>query len=478
MADSGPGGSSRRIEILLPLFSVLVDAAAIESAFLLSYFLRSRTSLFERFGFVYEAAPPFERYFLTSLIVVLVWLLLFQARQMYRPRRNVMLSDELLSVVRVVTFGMLLLMSAAFLYRDFSYSRLVVALLWVLSILFLFLGRAAVNAYERHLYKRGRHLQRAVILGSGPAAGEIFQKLHRHQSFGFTIEGYFASCRAETGPLAGAAWLGAPGTAPEFLRKHGIDLVFIALPPGEQGTLLEVVHACEGLSIEFMMVPDVVESLASPVRTRELEGIPFLRFKGIPLTFWGRFAKRGFDLTIALLTLLLGSPLWVLIALAVKLTSRGPVLFRQQRVSLDGGRFTMYKFRSMRTDAEEETGPVFARKHDPRRTGIGVLLRKTSLDEIPQLLNVLKGEMSLVGPRPERPYFVEQFRRLVPQYIDRHRVKSGMTGWAQVNGLRGETSLEERIKYDLYYVENWSVGFDVRILLRTLHAALNMKEVH
>ena len=168
----------------------------------------------------------------------------------------------------------------------------------------------------------------------------------------------------------------------------------------------------------------------------------------------------------------------LLASLAVKLSSPGPVLFRQERIGLDGQTFTMYKFRSMRTDAEDSTGPVWARKHDPRRTPIGVFLRKTSLDEVPQLLNVLKGDMSLVGPRPERPFFVEKFKQLVPQYLDRHRVKAGMTGWAQVNGLRGETSLEERIRYDLYYIENWSLAFDIRILLRTLHTALNVREVH
>jgi exopolysaccharide biosynthesis polyprenyl glycosylphosphotransferase len=222
----------------------------------------------------------------------------------------------------------------------------------------------------------------------------------------------------------------------------------------------------------------MVEMLTTQVRTNELEGIPFLKLKGIALTAWGRISKRAFDLAVSLLSLLLFAPLWIVIAMAVKLTSRGPVLFTQRRVGLDGRSFTMYKFRSMRPGAEEQTGPVWVREHDPRRTAVGVFLRKTSLDEFPQLLNVLKGEMSLVGPRPERPFFVEKFKHLVPQYLDRHRVKTGMTGWAQVNGLRGGTSLEERIRYDLYYIENWSFAFDIRILLRTLHAAIKVKEVH
>jgi exopolysaccharide biosynthesis polyprenyl glycosylphosphotransferase len=478
MAEGGTGRSSRRAEVLLPFLSVLIDAAAIESAFLLSYVLRSRTGLFERFGFVYEAAPPFERYFVTSLVVVVAWILLFQARQMYRTRRNVMLSEELLNIVRVVTFGMLLLMSAAFLYRDFSYSRLFVALLWILSIVFLFLGRAGINSYERHLYRMRRHLQRAVILGATASAGDIYRKLHRHASFGFEILGYFSQQRAADGALLNSPWLGTLPAAPAYLLDNGINLAFIALPADQQGDLLDVVHACEGVDIEFMMVPDMVEMLTTQVRTNELEGIPFLKLKGIALTAWGRISKRAFDLAVSLLSLLLFAPLWIVIAMAVKLTSRGPVLFTQRRVGLDGRSFTMYKFRSMRPGAEEQTGPVWVREHDPRRTAVGVFLRKTSLDEFPQLLNVLKGEMSLVGPRPERPFFVEKFKHLVPQYLDRHRVKTGMTGWAQVNGLRGGTSLEERIRYDLYYIENWSFAFDIRILLRTLHAAIKVKEVH
>jgi exopolysaccharide biosynthesis polyprenyl glycosylphosphotransferase len=171
-------------------------------------------------------------------------------------------------------------------------------------------------------------------------------------------------------------------------------------------------------------------------------------------------------------------PLWLLIMVLVKVTSPGPIFFKQERVGIDGKRFTMYKFRSMRTEAEKHTGPVWTAKDDPRRTPLGVILRKTSLDELPQLFNVLRGDMSLVGPRPERPYFVEQFKQHVPKYLDRHRVKTGVTGWAQVNGLRGNTSLEERIKYDLYYIENWSLAFDIKILLRTIRAALSTKEVH
>jgi exopolysaccharide biosynthesis polyprenyl glycosylphosphotransferase len=238
-----------------------------------------------------------------------------------------------------------------------------------------------------------------------------------------------------------------------------------------------------------MIVPDLLEVLTSQVRVRELEGIPFLRVKGIPFTLWGRITKRSFDLLVSGLICILLSPLFLLIPVFIRLESRGPVLFRQRRVGLDGFEFDMIKFRSMVVDAEAQDGTAgvqvrgdvargIGARNDPRRTRVGAILRATSLDELPQLLNVLRGEMSLVGPRPERPHFVKQLQAIVPRYLDRHRVKTGVTGWAQVNGLRGDTSIAERIKYDLYYIENWSVGFDIRILLRTVRAALSTREAH
>jgi exopolysaccharide biosynthesis polyprenyl glycosylphosphotransferase len=227
-----------------------------------------------------------------------------------------------------------------------------------------------------------------------------------------------------------------------------------------------------------MMVPDLLQVLASQVRLTELEGIPFLEIKSLPFTPWGRITKRAFDLLVAAVSLAFLSPLLLFLAALVRVDSRGPALFRQQRVGLDGKPFTMYKFRTMIAEADRMDAQAgLGIRNDPRRTRVGAILRKTSLDELPQLFNVLRGEMSLVGPRPERVRYVEQFGANVPKYLDRHRVKTGVTGWAQVNGLRGNTSIEERVKYDLYYIENWSLVFDIKILLRTIRAALSFKDV-
>jgi Undecaprenyl-phosphate glucose phosphotransferase len=268
-------------------------------------------------------------------------------------------------------------------------------------------------------------------------------------------------------------------TAPGILRAGKIDLAFIALEAGQRDALFDLLAECEGMNIDFLMVPDVVEVLTSEVRITEYEGIPLLRIKSVPFTVWGRVMKRTFDIAVSTLLLALLAPLFVLIAALIRLDSRGPVFFRQERIGLDGQRFFMYKFRSMKVGSEQfDSTAHLGIKNDTRRTRLGVILRKLSLDELPQLLNVLRGEMSLVGPRPERTHYVQEFQKVVPKYLDRHRVKTGITGWAQVNGLRGDTSIEERVRYDLYYIEHWSMALDVKILLRTIRAALDFRNVH
>jgi len=468
----------RRGDFLIPLMSVLGDAIAIESAFLLAYWIRFRSALFDWLGFDRGPTPEISGYLVGSAVVVIVWLMLFEARRMYRARRSVNLSDELINVIRVVSLGMLLVMSGAFFYRDFSYSRVVFALLWVLSTGFIFAVRAAVQAFERAEYRRGRHLQHVIILGGNGLANEVYTRLQGHSSFGFHIGGYFADALAPQDlPLSRAPYLGTIQQGPAYIRAQKIELAFIALRSSDHSRLFDFIAECEGVNIEFMMVPDMLEILTSQVQVRELEGIPFLRIKGIPFTVWGRITKRAFDVCVSGLTLLFLSPVYLLVALLVKLDSRGPVLFPQKRVGLDGTEFTMYKFRSMKGGSEAFDGEAgLGIRNDPRRTRIGAFLRRASLDELPQMVNVLRGDMSLVGPRPERTRFVEEFRRVVPKYLDRHRVKTGVTGWAQVNGLRGDTSIEERIKYDLYYIENWSFSLDIKILLRTLRAAITSRE--
>lgn len=466
---------NRRNDFLIPTLAVLFDVAAIELSFILSYWLRFNTTLFE-FLPLTEGMPPLRSYILGSMFIIPVWLLLFQSRKMYGARRNIDLTDELANIVKVVTIGMLVVMSVAFFYRAFSYSRIVFGLLWVVAIATVFSGRFLLHQIEKTLYRRGRELRNAVIIGRNATAERIFSILHQHPLLGYRMVGYFADTPSPA--LQELRYLGSFKEVPESLVNHDVELALISIDRDEHAELSEIVRECEGLSVEFMMVPDALELMTGGARMREIEGVPFITLKGVPMTTWGLILKRAFDLIVSGFLLLLASVPMLLTAIAIRLTSKGDVFYRQERVGLDGVRFAMLKFRSMRVDAEEDTGPVWASDHDRRRTRLGTLLRKTSIDELPQLFNVLKGDMSLVGPRPERPHFVNQFKTLIPKYLDRHRVKTGITGWAQVNGLRGNTSLEERVKYDLYYIENWSMWFDIKILFRTVRALFSVRHVH
>ncbi|MBI4548983.1 MAG: undecaprenyl-phosphate glucose phosphotransferase [Ignavibacteriae bacterium] len=463
----------RRNDFLIPTLGVLFDSIAIECAFLLAYWIRFKTSFFT-FLPLNESTPPLDAYVFGSFVVIPVWLLIFNSRKMYGARRNVALSDEFFTVLKLVTLAMLVVMSMAFFYRAFSYSRIVFGLLWGFSITLIFLGRVVLYRIEKALYRSGRELRNAVIIGSNDTANRIYESLHNHPMLGYRFIGYFADQEnTDDLPLAQAAYLGTLKEAPSKLSHEHVELALIAVNNDDHPKLYNIIQECEGKNIEFMMVPDILEIMASPdkVGMKEIEGIPFIKIKGVPMTTWGRIMKRAFDIVISSLLLVISSPIFVLIAALIKLGSKGPVLFRQERIGIDGKQFEMVKFRSMKTGSEhfdEEAGLGIS--NDPRQTRVGRILRKASLDELPQLINVFKGQMSLVGPRPERPYFVEQFSRLVPKYLDRHRVKTGMTGWAQVNGLRGNSSLEERIKYDIYYIENWSLWFDIKILLKTIRA--------
>ncbi|GJQ19985.1 MAG: undecaprenyl-phosphate glucose phosphotransferase [Bacteroidia bacterium] len=467
----------RRKDFFIPFLAVVSDAFAIEAAFLISYWLRFYSPLTSIFP-VELGFPPLEAYVYGSLFVIPAWVFLFQSRGMYRPRRTIHFTEEFFPIVRIVAIGMLIVMAAAFFYRAFSFSRLVFALLAVSSVITISMGRFLVMKFEQMWYRRGNDVRNAVIVGSNETAVRIYHAIARNPALGYRIQGFFSVNGRGSFAHTDAPLLGSIHDVPDFVRAHGTDLILIALPSEEHPRLLELIRESEGLPAAMLMVPDMVELMTSRVRVTELEGIPFLQVREAALSTWNTIVKRAFDLTVATLVLLLASPLLILIAVIVKLTSPGPVLYLQERVGLDGKRFDLIKFRTMRTDAEKETGPVWATKDDPRTTPVGRFLRRFSLDELPQLFNVLRGEMSIVGPRPERPHFVDRFKGQIPKYLDRHRVKTGMTGWAQVNGLRGNAPIEERTKYDVYYVENWSLAFDLKIILKTLRAVLFGKDAY
>ena len=300
-------------------------------------------------------------------------------------------------------------------------------------------------------------------------ARHVVDKMLQHGELGYRIVG-FVDDRAGGDHLGyrGLPLLGTLSEVANIFRRERVDQLYIALPLDEHVKMLDLIEVANRQCMDVKVVPDLLQVIALRARLEDLDGVPIININDVPLQGLNSAVKRVIDIAIAAVALVVLCIPFAIIAALIKATSPGPVFYRQERMGLDGRGFSVYKFRSMLEDAERDTGPVWTRKDDPRRTPVGRVLRRFSLDEFPQLLNVLLGNMSLVGPRPERPFFVEQFKQHVPQYMLRHKVKSGMTGWAQVNGWRGDTSIEKRIQYDLYYIEHWSVSLDFKILWLTV----------
>ncbi|MCS7313495.1 MAG: undecaprenyl-phosphate glucose phosphotransferase, partial [Acidobacteria bacterium] len=326
-------------------------------------------------------------------------------------------------------------------------------------------GRAFLRWLAERLRTRGWQIQRALIVGNGTLGRALAGRIRQHPEYGIQIIGMVDGENGDS--FHDVPVLGSIEDLPHIVREHGVQALFIALPVDKFSEALSIVRQFQTQPISIHMAMDLLT--ASHLRTTisEIDGLPLLNINDTPMQGAAAVAKRVLDIVLAALALILLAPLMLLIALLIKLTSRGPVIYRQIRMGLDGRPFVMYKFRTMVEDAEEATGPTMARPTDPRRTPVGKVLRFLSFDELPQFWNVLKGDMSLVGPRPERPYFVADFCRRYSQYMLRHRVKGGITGWAQVNGFRGDRDYERRIEYDLYYLTHWSIWLDLWILLVT-----------
>ena len=414
-----------------------------------------------------------------ALLCVLVIMLLFAVRRLYIPRRGVGRVDLLYQVSAAVGLGWLAALSVTFfVYRALDPPRLMLVYWALLSIALVWLSRVILDSLLREAHRRGRDLERILIVGDGEQAQLVDAKIRAAPELGYRVVGFVGS-----GSSNGAARvdpvLGDLAQIPELVRRYGVGEVIIAWPTIGHHQLVDIVTGCTRQRVDIKIFPDIFELMAREVETSELTGLPLMRVRDVALRGWMRFLKRALDVAVSWTALVLLSPFLLLMALLVKLTSpEGPVLHVQERVGLDGRPFQMLKFRSMRPDAEAETGPVWAVPDDPRRTRVGAFFRRFSIDEFPQLINVLLGEMSLVGPRPERPEFVAQFARLVPRYQERHMEKAGLTGWAQVNGLRGQTSVVERTEYDLFYVETWSLAFDIKILLKTLAAVIKDRNAY
>ncbi len=442
--------------VLFPL-TLLLDVAGVSAAYSASYWLRSLAP---------NSLRP-QVYVGLTAVSCLIVVIIFAFFGLYRQKRRESRFDEAVLVLLGVGTSLGVLLAGVFFIRSISISRLVLLYTFGITALLLVLVRLGLQGFDEWMRNRGFGLRRLLILGTSLSAQTLGERLERNLSLGYELVGYLTDTKDD---LEGPKVLGTVDELAKHLVLAGpIDEVWLALPekPGQ-----EVAHLIATIksqaAVEIRILPDVLEFFTLRLDVDSLGGMTILTLRDTSLRKpSNRVLKRTFDLILSGLALVIFSPLILLIALGVKLSSPGPILYKQERVSRDGDGFGIYKFRSMYIDSEA-TGPGWTRPEDQRVTPWGRIIRKTSLDELPQLFNVFLGEMSLVGPRPERPYYVEQFSQDIPKYLDRHLVKTGITGWAQIHGLRGDTSIPERIRYDLYYIENWSLLLDLRILTVTV----------
>jgi len=455
---------------MLPL--ILMDTVILALSSMEAYFLRFRAGLPVRKGI-----PEFSEYAAIIPYVCVVCILVFWLYHLYDIRKGEPYTEHFSDLFKALSLSVVILMALTFFQSPYEerllYSRYVVGITYAVSLANLALGRFLLLKFLLRWEKRRDLLPTMLVLGTGAKAEQLSQRFSSARLFGYELMG-FVHMDGEDGQGVAGPLLGGVERLGEILDKYRPDEVLLTHGDLSRGDLLDIILECDRHMVELRIVPDLLDMVTSSVSIEAFMGLTTMRMKELPLDrAFNRFVKRILDLGMSGTGLVVLAPLFLAIVWCVKRDSSGPVLYKQRRVGQDGRRFNIYKFRSMRIDAEEESGPVLAEEHDPRRTKIGTFLRKSNLDELPQLWNVLRGNMSLVGPRPERPYFVDQFKYDVPRYMSRHRVKSGMTGWAQIHGLRGNTPIAERVRYDLYYVENWSLWLDIRILLKTFLATKN-----
>jgi len=459
--------SKDRVKNLLNLLLVVLDAGAIVFAFVLAYWLRVLIPLPnppENLGAFAEYVP---------LLIIQLGSIqtAFFFYRLYHLGRAVSRVDQFYSIFGGVSVGTLVAIAvASFVFKnnvfELDYPRAMVIYAWLLDIILVNLGRLFHQGLRTLAQSRGLGRDRLLIVGTGQVAEMILQKIQCSPYLGYEIVGVVNGNAMEN---LDVPLLGGIEELPDLIQAHQVQEVIIALPEASHHELLRIISLCErgSSSTAVKLYPDMFQIMATQVTIDDLGGLPLISVQDVAMRGWKLTFKRAMDFVGAVIGLILLSPILLLVAVAVQLDSRGPVFYIQERMGLDAKPFKVIKFRTMRQDAERD-GPGWTTENDPRKTRVGEILRRTNVDELPQLINVLIGEMSLVGPRPERPVYVQQFRQSIPRYMERHREKAGLTGWAQVNGLRGDTSIWERTKYDLWYIENWSIWLDVKILIRTI----------
>jgi Undecaprenyl-phosphate glucose phosphotransferase len=464
----------RRYNRLLVAFYVAADALLGLSAFVIAYTIRFHTGLIP----ITKGIPPLRQYLNLLPFIAILVPLGFHLQSLYRLRRGRSRVDDFFAVFVGSILAVLMGVGATLYVQTYiapndsgayEVSQAVWALFLALNVTLTYSLRQLMREVFERRWRSGIGLRRVLIAGSGELGRLVADKIIEHRELGYQIVG-FVDDRA-TGDRLGYRGLPLLGTidhTADIAARESVDHLYVALPPEQHVRMIELLDITSRECIDVKVVPDILQVIALRARLEDLDGVPVININEPSLQGVNALVKRAIDIMISSAVLLVLAVPIALIAALVRLTSRGPAFFRQERMGLDGKSFSIVKFRSMHDEAEKNTGPVWTQRNDPRVTALGKFLRRSNLDELPQLWNVLRGDMSIVGPRPERPHFVEQFKHRIPQYMLRHKVKAGLTGWAQVNGWRGNTAIDKRIEYDLYYIENWSVRLDLKIMWLTI----------
>ena len=457
-------------------FMVMIDAAITAASFMLAYFFKF---------YILNKGPgpgvlPASDYFRLLVFIIPIFMVMYYVCNVYAPKRTVRRRFEIYGIVKANTIGIVTLIIVLYMIiKEINYSRSVMVIFYTFNVFFTSCFRIFLRKGLRTIRSKGYNLKHILLVGYSRAAEEYIDRLMDNPQWGYVACGILDNHIPAGTTYKGVKVLGSLGNLEVILPENKLDEIAITLPLEDYDYLRSIVGTCEKSGVHTKFIPDYNSLIPSKPYTEDLLGLPVINIRYVPLTNTGNMIiKRVVDIAGSLFGIAVTSPIMILSAILVKLSSPGPVIFKQERVGLHNKTFYMYKFRSMEIQSPREEKKAWTVRNDPRVTGVGKFLRRTSLDELPQLFNILKGDMSLVGPRPERPLLVEKFREEIPRYMVKHQVRPGLTGWAQVNGLRGDTSIRKRIEYDLYYIENWTFWFDMKIIFMTFFTGFVNKNAY
>lgn len=452
------------------ILQVLLDLIAVYLSFLAAYYIRF---------YILDGHRFFSLNIYMTIITALlpVYLVSYSLFNLYTSQRTKNFSSECFIIFCCNLLAILILTLFLFVgkYKTQDFSRGLIGLFAVLNYFFTVTYRYLLRLLLRHYRKNGYNLKHCIIIGTSNVATELIQKIKLHPSWGYSITGCISTYFNTQNAFCGYRILGDINELEDILSTYKVDIVMVATDENEAIHLGSIIKHCEKAGVKTHIIPYYHKYIPARPYMDDLDGLPIIDTRHVPLdNFFKAFCKRLFDIIFSLFAIILCSPLLIFSCIMIKLTSKGPILYKQQRIGLNRKSFLMYKFRSMKVQEETDEINKWTTKDDPRKTSWGNIMRKLSIDELPQFFNVLKGDMSVIGPRPERPYFVDKFKDEIPHYMIKHQIRPGITGWAQVNGLRGDTSIEKRIEYDLYYIENWTFILDIKIVFLTiLHGFIN-----